>query len=249
MTALLAPPPRRLRRLDGALRLTAAALIPTDGAPEQEPAADRLEEGLAACGVPVRRIDPGSEPSTTEAAVRFRLVPEAPASDPAAGPESYALEITAAGIELTAVAAPGLYYGVETLLQWLADNPPPDRGVPTSLPAVRIEDQPGFRHRGLLIDVSRNRVPTMESLFRLVDTMAALKLNQLQLYTEHTFAYSGHEVVWQGASPLTAAEIRALDAHCRRRFVELVPNQNSFGHLHRWLKHEPYRSLAESTLR
>jgi hypothetical protein len=75
--------------------------------------------------------------------------------------------------------------------------------------------------------------------------MAALKLNQLQLYTEHTFAYRGHEAVWRGASPLTAEEVRALDAHCRRRFVELVPNQNSFGHLHRWLRHEPYRRLAE----
>ncbi|MFQ5350171.1 MAG: beta-N-acetylhexosaminidase, partial [Thermoanaerobaculia bacterium] len=110
---------------------------------------------------------------------------------------------------------------------------------------VQIEDHPGFRHRGLLLDISRNRVPTVDHLLRLVDTMASLKLNQLQLYIEHTFAYPGHEIVWRDASPLTAEEIRTLDAHCRRRFVELVPNQNSFGHLHRWLKHEPYRRLAE----
>lgn len=244
MTVLLAPPPRRLRRLDGTLRLAAVALIPVDGAPGYDPAVERLEEGLAARGIPVRRAEPGSEPSTTEAVVWLRLVPEARRSDPVNGHGGYTLEITATGIELTAASEPGLFYGVETLRQWLIEHSPPEAG-PATLPAVRIEDHPGFRHRGLLLDISRNRVPTQASLFRLVDSMAALKLNQLQLYTEHTFAYSGHEIVWRGASPLTAEEIRALDAHCRRRFIELVPNQNSFGHLHRWLKHEPYRSLAE----
>ncbi len=37
-----------------------------------------------------------------------------------------------------------------------------------------------------------------------------------------------------------------LDAYCRERLAELVPNQNSFGHMHRWLKHDAYRHLAES---
>src|SRR5262249_7107684 len=64
-------------------------------------------------------------------------------------------------------------------------------------------------------------------------------------YTEHTFAYRGHEAVWRDASPFTGEEILALDAFCRERHVELVPNQQSFGHLHRWLRHEPYRKLAE----
>ncbi|HEX6882622.1 MAG TPA: family 20 glycosylhydrolase, partial [Planctomycetota bacterium] len=40
-------------------------------------------------------------------------------------------------------------------------------------------------------------------------------------------------------------EIRALDAHCRLHGIELVPNQQSFGHLHHWLKHPEYRHLAE----
>jgi hypothetical protein len=44
---------------------------------------------------------------------------------------------------------------------------------------------------------------------------------------------------------MTAGEIRALDAYCRERFIELVPNQNSFGHLERWFKHARYAPLAE----
>ena len=96
-----------------------------------------------------------------------------------------------------------------------------------------------------MLDISRDKVPTMETLYALVDLLAGWKINQLQLYTEHTFAYRQHPEVWAEASPLTGQEILGLDAYCRKRFVELVPNQNSFGHMHRWLKHARYAPLAE----
>ena len=244
MTTELAPPPRRLRRTDGTLRLTSAALVAAED-PGHRPAAERLEAGLAAAGVPVRRDGAGSRPEPGVTPILLLLDPTAltPGSDDEG--EAYRLEVRPDGIALIGAAAPGLYHGAGTLLGWLAAHPPAGPGEAVDLPGVRIEDSPGFRHRGLLLDISRNRVPRREFLFELVDTMAALKLNQLQLYTEHTFAYRGHELVWRDASPLTADDVRALDAHCRRRFVDLVPNQNSFGHLHRWLRHPPYRPLAE----
>ena len=244
MSGLLAPPPRRLEGADGAAELGSAAILRPDGDPGYEAAAARLTECLAAAGIPARRAEPGTGEHVGETPIRLHLAPAREAADGAGG-QAYRLEVSPGGITVEGSAPAGLYYGVETALGWLAAHPPPAPDVPARLPAVRIEDRPGFRHRGLLLDVSRNRVPTLASLLRLVDTMAALKLNQLQLYTEHTFAYRGHEEVWRDASPLTADDVRALDQHCRRRFVELVPNQNSFGHLHRWLVHEPYRRLAE----
>ena len=99
---------------------------------------------------------------------------------------------------------------------------------------------------GYHLDISRDKVPTMASLYRLVDILAGQGFNQLQLYAEHTFAYKGHEKVWGQASPMTAEEIRALDDYCWKKGVALVPNQNSFGHMERWLKHPEYRHLAES---
>ncbi|WPJ97614.1 beta-N-acetylhexosaminidase [Coraliomargarita algicola] len=104
---------------------------------------------------------------------------------------------------------------------------------------------PLFERRGLMLDISRNRVPTMETLRRLIDALAALQYNELQLYTEHTFAYTQHKTVWQHASPMTAEEIREIDRYCAERGIELVPNQNSFGHMERWLRHEAYKPLAE----
>jgi hypothetical protein len=79
----------------------------------------------------------------------------------------------------------------------------------------------------------------------LVEQLASWKINQLQLYTEHAFAYHGHEEVWRDAGALSAEEIRQLDSHCKANFIELVPNQNSFGHMRRWLKHPRYTELAE----
>ena len=97
---------------------------------------------------------------------------------------------------------------------------------------------------GYMLDISRHRVPTMETVKRQVDILAELGYNHFELYTEHTFAYSKHETVWREASPFTPDEIRELDDYCAARGIELVPNQNSFGHMERWLKHEAYRPLA-----
>ncbi|MGB0335249.1 MAG: beta-N-acetylhexosaminidase [Opitutales bacterium] len=111
---------------------------------------------------------------------------------------------------------------------------------------MQFTNPPRFEHRGLMLDISRNRVPSMDCLRDLIDALAKLNYNQLQLYTEHTFAYEQHEAVWHAASPMTAKEIREIDAYCADRGIELVPNQNSFGHMERWLCHDDYRPLAES---
>ncbi len=102
-----------------------------------------------------------------------------------------------------------------------------------------------FAVRSYMLDISRDKVPTMGTLKLLVDLLAKFDYNQLQLYTEHTFAYSKHRTVWENASPLTPSEIRSLDAYCAMNGIELVPNQNSFGHLERWLRLPEYNHLAE----
>ncbi len=60
------------------------------------------------------------------------------------------------------------------------------------IPPLRIVDFPELAHRGFMLDVSRNKVPKLDELFKIVDTMAMFKMNQFQLYMEHTYAYSDH---------------------------------------------------------
>lgn len=117
--------------------------------------------------------------------------------------------------------------------------------APTYLPCFTITDWPDFKARGVMLDISRTKVPSMDTLLSLIEQLAALKYNQLQLYTEHTFAFSNHEQVWRDASPYTAADIIKIRKFCEDRFIDLVPNLNSFGHMERWLRHSEYQHLAE----
>lgn len=102
-----------------------------------------------------------------------------------------------------------------------------------------------FDVRGYMLDISRDRVPTVRTLRLIVDILARFRYNQFQLYTEHTFAYAGHEAVWEESDPLTAPEVAKLQAYCEMQGVELVPNQNTFGHMERWLTHPRYNGLAK----
>lgn len=98
-------------------------------------------------------------------------------------------------------------------------------------------------------DISRDKIPTMKTMYRIVDIISSLGYNEFQLYTEHVFKYKGHETAWRGYSPVTPEEIRSLDAYCASKGVELVPNQNSFGHLEKWLRHPEYAHLAQCSKR
>jgi hypothetical protein len=144
-----------------------------------------------------------------------------------------------------AVGAPGrdeLRSAAATLRQLCRACP-----APSDLPCLEIEDSPasGFATRGVMLDVSRDKVPTMAHLRATIDLLASLKFNHLQLYTEHTFAYAGHEEVWKDWSPITPAELRELDGYCAARGIVLAANQNCFGHLSSWLKKPNYQHLAE----
>lgn len=158
--------------------------------------------------------------------------------EPALGREAFTLTTDARGARIAHGDEAGLRYARSALAQIAQQSA-------SRLPALRIEDSPDFAVRGYLLDISRDRVPTRATLERIVEVMALLRLNHLQLYTEHTFAYAAHERVWREASPLTADDVRWLDALCAAHGIELCANQNSFGHMGRWLAHDEYRARAE----
>jgi hexosaminidase len=153
-------------------------------------------------------------------------------------PEGYTLTIGKGGVEILFREPVGNRAAMATLRQLL-------REYGRRLPYVEIRDWPDFTRRGVMLDVSRGRVPKIETLLDLAERLADLKINELQLYTEHTFAYRRYKSVWNGWGALTGKEIRRLDARCRELGIDLVPNQNSFGHLRYFLEHPRVGKLAE----
>ncbi len=153
--------------------------------------------------------------------------------------EAYLLEVDVRGIRIRSSSEKGRYYALQTLAQLSSAHE-------GEIPCCRIEDAPLFPNRAVMLDISRGRVYKMDYLKSMIRRFARLKYNQLQLYMEHSFAYKGHETVWKNASPYTAEEIIEIDSYCRERGIELVPNQNSFGHMERWFRHPAYHHLAEA---
>jgi len=241
----LLPLPRQLDFAPGSYSLAPGRLILVgDGTTAHSvsirirAAAVRLQKALAAAGLDWElTASPAVPPQLI--GVALRLSPH-----PLTQPQGYRLQITTAGITIEGQDEAGIFYGVCTLIQ-IIKNSPISAGAPPDLPCLLITDWPDFQARGVMLDISRDKVPTMETLYHLVDLLAGWKINQLQLYTEHTFAYRNHPEVWAKASPLTGQEIMALDAFCQERFVDLVPNQNSFGHMHRWFDVPRYAPLGE----
>jgi hexosaminidase len=153
--------------------------------------------------------------------------------------EGYQIRVRADRIAVRGEGRAGLRYGAETLAQLL-------RPRSKAIIACDINDAPDLEWRGLLLDISRGKVPKLETLKMVVDLMVALKLNLLMLYTEHVFRFRRHPLIGRGASPMEAWELRELDAYARARHVELVPTLQSLGHMHHILKIRRYRHLAES---
>jgi len=163
-------------------------------------------------------------------------------ADAVGRPQGYRLTVTPDAVELVGHDDAGLFHGRQSFLQLQRH----DAAHPGSVPCLTVEDWPDILTRGFMFDISRDRVPTLDTIKLVIDKLALLKFNQFQLYTEHTIAYVGHEPVWKDASPLSFDEYREIEAYCRERHIDLVPCQNVFGHMHRWLMTPGYEHLAEA---
>ncbi|MFN2184843.1 MAG: glycoside hydrolase family 20 zincin-like fold domain-containing protein [Anaerolineae bacterium] len=155
--------------------------------------------------------------------------------------QAYVLAVQRGRIVLYADAPPGLFYAMQTLRQLV-------RLQGDHIPSLTIRDWPSLDARGLMLDISRRKVPTVATLKHLVDELSHYKLNVLQLYTEHTFQFPSHPRIGAGCGSLDSEDILELDAHCRQRHVELMPNLQSFGHARNILLLPEYRHLAETDL-
>jgi len=154
------------------------------------------------------------------------------------GTEEYKLSINTSGVVLFSEGLRGLFYCLQTFKQILIQ-------YQNTLPCLEINDRPDFDVRGYYLDISRGRVPTLESLKRMVDKLAYYKINQFQIYVEHTFAFENMSEMWTNASPITAEEILILDEYCVERSIELVPSFATLGHMYTFLGCNIYNHLAE----
>ncbi len=152
--------------------------------------------------------------------------------------EEYRLSIEKDRIIIQGGSNAATLYGVQTLRQIISQNG-------AVLPCLEIRDYPDIKHRGFYHDVTRGRIPTLTYLKELADKLSYYKINQLQLYIEHSYLFKDFSEVWRDNTPLTAEEIMELDVYCRNLNIELIPSLSSFGHLYELLRTKTYAHLCE----
>ncbi len=222
-TPLLIPPRERLLG-QGSVRVGRRTAVQAPAG--CRPAADRLERAL-------QELEPAGD-GGGGTAIRAGL------DDTLPGIDAFEVEIAERGINVRGNSEAALVYGLHTLTDLL--NGARDGG---RLRCERLSDHADFRRRGFYQDCARGKIPTVETLFALIDRLSRWRYNELQLYVETGFAFEKHPDLGVGLDPFTAADILAVRAYAAARQVRLVGSIASLGHME-WLLSLPgYTHLAE----
>jgi len=246
----LVPTPQQVELLTGRFPLSGALTIrlgnPAD--PDDRFASEQLAEelkGRLGLSVPVA-AEPvsaagGEHVLVLAATARTTGLTTSPTDLAGLGEEGYALEVTPEGLRIAANTAAGLFWGVQTAKQLVRGNLREG-----ALPCVRIRDWPAIQWRGYSDDITRGPSPTLAFLKREVRLAAELKLNFITYYMEHQFVHPKHPDIAPPDGALSTEELAELVAYARRYHIEIIGNQQSFGHFYNILRLPACAALAEN---
>lgn len=223
------PNPHKINHLTGACTLDAQSHITLVGT---EPAALLYAQMLQSCLRDYAGLDVPFTRGKPKAGDMVLTINTALPAD------HYTLTVAPGGVTLKAGSDEALCNGVQTLCQYIEQHG-------AVLPALEVEDWPDLANRGYYQDCSRGRVPKLDYLKQVADILCRHKINQWQLYIEHTYLFRNLSEAWREDTPLTAQEIMELDDYCAARHIELVPSLSSFGHMYRILSTKTCCDMCE----
>jgi hexosaminidase len=154
-------------------------------------------------------------------------------------PQAYRLTVRSGRALIESADAAGAFYAAMTLAQL-----PERRGHGWTVPCVRIDDRPSLRWRILSDDVSRGPLPTMRYFEERVRTIAAFKMNGYSPYMEHVFV-SPTDPLPAPLDGITPEQLHELAIYAAHFHVSLIPEQQTFAHMHNTLRVEQYAAAAE----
>lgn len=161
--------------------------------------------------------------------------------DTAMSAEGYLLLADSSATHIIGATSRGLFYGAQTLKQLVTGA-----GARAELQAASIRDWPAMKYRGFHDDLSRGPIPTLAYQKAQIRRFAAVKLNVYSPYFEHSLAYAGNPLIAPPRGAMTREDVRELVAYAAKYHIDVIPEQEAFGHLHHVLKYEIYSDLAET---
>ena len=152
--------------------------------------------------------------------------------------QAYRLELSGNGIRITANAAPGLFYGVETLVQLIR----PARGS-YWLPEGNIVDWPSVPLREVFWDQSE-RLDHFDVLKQAIRRAAFFKINGFALRLNGHFEYASAPALVDPYA-ISPAQLQELTDYGLRHYVQVIPYLDGPAHVNFILEHDEYARLRE----
>lgn len=151
--------------------------------------------------------------------------------------EEYHLIIQEDRIQIISKTEKAAFYGLVTLKQLQSEQ---------IIETQEIKDKPDLEVRGLMLDISRAKVLNVSSIKKIIDLMAELKYNHLELYIEgFSYEYKNIKEALADKNYLTQEEYLEVEKYAIEKYIDFVPNQNGFGHMSDWLALDKFKELAE----
>jgi hypothetical protein len=242
----LIPQPRELRVEGAPASLARGITIARPANAEDRFAASDLAAALKDRGIRVTsgETGPGIHVVLLRAdasAARSLLRRHSATIDPAMHDEGYVIIPDGNRLVVIGATSAGVFYGAQTVKQLVTGD-----GSQAKLYRATIRDWPAMRYRGFHDDISRGPVPTLDFQKKQIRTLAAYKVNFFSPYFEHTLAYDSNPLIAPPGGAMTHADVKELVAYAANYHVDIIPEQEAFGHLHHVLKYEIYSPLGET---
>ncbi|HJQ54419.1 MAG TPA: beta-N-acetylhexosaminidase, partial [Gemmatimonadaceae bacterium] len=242
----LIPQPREMRVEGAAISVAKGITIARPSNADDRFAASDLATALKDRGIRVvnGETGPGTRVVLMRAdasAARTLLRRHSLTVDSAMHDEGYVIIPDGNRLVVIGATGAGVFYGAQTVKQLVSGD-----GNQAKLYRATIRDWPAMRYRGFHDDISRGPVPTLDFQKKQIRTLAAYKVNFFSPYYEHTLTYENNPLIAPPGGAMTHADVKELVAYAANYHVDIIPEQEAFGHLHHVLKYEIYSPLGET---
>ncbi|MDD4108941.1 MAG: family 20 glycosylhydrolase [Prolixibacteraceae bacterium] len=153
--------------------------------------------------------------------------------------ESYVLDISKNSVTVSGGGEPGLFYGVQSLIQLLEEA----KWTDSRLPGLVINDWPEIRHRLVHYNYFYH-LDRYEYIKESITKLAKYKVNGIVFEFEDKFKYQSHPFV-AAPNSLTSEQVKELTRFAHQYHIDIIPLVQGFGHAGYLLKHDEMKHLRE----
>ncbi len=116
---------------------------------------------------------------------------------------------------------------------------------------VDLWEDSNFTMDGIMLDCSRNAVPTVKGAEEMLEVLACMGLDMMMLYTEDTYEIPGLPYFGYMRGRLSQQELREIDRYAMDLGIELIPciqTAAHLGHALKWPWAEPIGDFMDALL-